>query len=84
LEGRYARSHQDLAARVYIGYADKDFIGGAPSLPALLQYRKYPSLALGVHIFPDEDHGTAEPLVMIHGLRFVWDGEHADLSELYR
>ncbi len=81
LAEEYAKTHNDLAATVFLG------VGGLEELPAAaasrmvtntlrlereLRARKYPSLELSSRVFPDESHTTVAPMNLIRGLVAVF------------
>lgn len=78
-EARYAQSHKDLKARVFLGISDGDILKFGASIEQLgpiLSSRKYPSLQMKVDFFLGEDHMSAVPSVMSRGLRYVWEGSY--------
>ena len=88
LEAEYAKDHDDLVARVFIGMADGELNHAALSAPAPGQphdparrepsgLREYPGLDLYTRLYTDRDHFTVMPLVIGDGLQHVY----ADLIE---
>ena len=87
LEAEYAREHEDLEARVFIGMADGELNHTALSAQRLvsrtallaenLRLRRYPGLHLRARLYTDRDHFTVIPLVIGDGLQHVY----ADLIE---
>ncbi len=82
LEAEYAKDHDDLEARVFIGMADGE-INHAPlcaqrlvSRTALLaenlRLRGYPSLELRIRFYADRDHFTVIPPLVGDGLQHVY------------
>jgi uncharacterized protein len=82
MEERYATSHQDLSASLFLGAGEKealeDYMGAWGILSStvrmgeVLSLRRYPSLNLAVRIFPGETHGSVIPLVLEAGLRNIF------------
>lgn len=83
LEERYAATHRDLQASVFLGAGETEILQGefisafgivshTARMAEILKSRGYPSLKLYVRIFPGEDHGTVIPLNIAWGLRDVW------------
>ncbi len=87
LEAEYAKDHDDLPARVFIGMADGELNHTALSAQRLvsrttllaenLRLRGYPGLDLHTRLYTDRDHFTVMPLVIGDGLQHVY----ADLIE---
>ncbi len=87
LEAEYAKDHDDLEARVFIGMADGELNHTALSAQRLvsrttllaenLRLREYPGLDLYTRLYTDRDHFTVMPLVIGDGLQHVY----ADLIE---
>lgn len=87
LEAEYAKDHDDLVARVFIGMADGELNHAALSAQRLvsrttllaenLRLREYPGLDLYTRLYTDRDHFTVMPLVIGDGLQHVY----ADLIE---
>ena len=74
LEREYAIKHGDLAARVFISAGTEEPRIASPVvwLQGLLGSRKYPSLELEYHIFPDETHLSVIPATISRGLRYLY------------
>ena len=87
LEAEYAKDHDDLEARVFIGMADGELNHTALSAQRLvsrttllaenLRLREYPGLDLYTRLYTNRDHFTVMPLVIGDGLQHVY----ADLIE---
>ena len=82
LEAEYAKDHDDLEARVFIGMADGE-INHAPLcaqrlvsrttlLAENLRLRGYPSLDLRTRLYTDRDHFTVMPLIIGDGLQHAY------------
>ncbi|MCY4400788.1 MAG: alpha/beta hydrolase-fold protein [Gemmatimonadetes bacterium] len=91
LEAEYARRHDDLEARVFIGMADGE-INHAPLcaqrlvsrttlLAENLRLREYPGLDLRTRFYTDRDHFTAMPSIIGDGLQHVYADLIADLPK---
>lgn len=83
LEAAYAETHSDLPARIFLGAGENEAQeGGMISawgcasstmrLGELLKLRGYPSLRMKIRVFPGEDHLSAIPMTLSHGLRWAW------------
>jgi len=82
LEAEYAKDHDDLVARVFIGMADGELNHTALSAQRLvsrttllaenLRLRGYPGLDLLTRLYTDRDHFTVMPLVIGDGLQHVY------------
>jgi predicted alpha/beta superfamily hydrolase len=84
---RYAGSHDDLPARVYLavgGYETinrksddprfnrtVDMVGDLKAFQQILASRTYPGLSLRTEIIPSEDHLTVNPISYTHGLAWA-------------
>ena len=87
LEAEYAKHHDDLEARVFIGMADGEInhaplcaqrvVGRTMLLAENLRLRGYPSLDLRTRFYADRDHYTVMPPIIGDGLQHVY----ADLIE---
>ena len=89
-EEQYARNHNDLAAKIYIGAGsdeiDEWFLAvsgitsGTAKFSETLRLRGYPSLALKSRIYDGEDHYSVAPRVIGDGIRYLWKEEAAKLG----
>lgn len=89
LETRYAATHDDLKAKVFLGVGEKEAVeyfvaisGNLESTARLsrtLIARHYPSLDLDTRIFAGKDHYTVLPDVIISGVSYLWREEIARL-----
>lgn len=88
-EAKYAESHDDLKAKVFLGVGEKEaeeyFVAISGNLESTarlsrtLTARHYPSLDLSTRIFAGKDHYTVLPDVIISGVSFLWREEIAEL-----
>ena len=80
-ESAYAKTHKDLAAKVYMavgGYETHgpsprnsgkyDMVGDMHAMEAVLKSRHYPHLAIQSEVIAGEDHLTVAPDIITHGL----------------
>ena len=81
LEESYGKSHDDLAATVFLGVggleelppgASRRMVTNTLRLERVLRARKYRSLELTSRVFPDESHTTVAPMNLIRGLVAVF------------
>ena len=82
LEAEYAKNHDDLDAKVFIGMADGEInhtplcaqrlVSRTTLLAENLRLRGYPSLDLHTRLYTDRDHFTVMPLVIGDGLQHVY------------
>jgi len=79
-EERYAASHHDLPARVYMYVGEyetnrfnrvNDLVADNRELESRLKKRKYPNLVLKSEVLNDEDHVSVAPRGFIHGLKYL-------------
>ncbi|PWK47303.1 alpha/beta hydrolase [Pleionea mediterranea] len=88
-EAKYAESHDDLKAKVFLGVGEKEaeeyFVAISGNLESTarlsrtLTARHYPSLDLNTRIFAGKDHYTVLPDVIISGISFLWREEISQL-----
>ena len=80
LEAKYAASHRDLPAKVYMYVGDyetkpfnrvNDLVADNREFEKRLIKRKYPSLILKSEILNDEDHVSVAPRGFTHGLKYL-------------
>jgi uncharacterized protein len=79
-EAAYAAHSADLPARVFLGVGGREDEDGAPYLPvtklarmaAVLRERRYPSLEVTHHVFPEETHMSVYPGAFVRGMRAVF------------
>jgi predicted alpha/beta superfamily hydrolase len=82
-EAEFAVRSRDLRARVFLGVGGREDEDGAPYWPVTklakldqsLRTRRYPSLKLTHHVFPDETHMSVYPGAVVRGLRTVFEGD---------
>ncbi len=89
LEAEYAKHHDDLEARVFIGMADGEInhtplcaqrlVSRTTLLAENLRLRGYPSLDLRTRFYADRDHFTSMPPLIGDGLQHVYADLIADL-----
>lgn len=82
LEAEYAATHDDLAAKVFLGageaeltdpyLAAADILGSMTRMAQLLRLHNYPSLELTVRLYPGQTHGSALPYALNEGLRTLY------------
>lgn len=82
LEAEYATTHDDLAAKVFLGageaelsdpyLAAADILGSMTRMAQLLRLRNYPSLELTCRLYPRQTHGSALPYALNEGLRTLY------------
>lgn len=82
LEADYARTHDDLAAKVFLGageaeltdpyLAAADIVGSMTRMSQLLRLRDYPSLELTSRLYPRQTHGSALSYALNEGLRTLY------------
>ncbi|MDT7847806.1 alpha/beta hydrolase [Streptomyces justiciae] len=82
LEAEYATTHDDLAAKVFLGageaelsdpyLAAADILGSMTRMAQLLRLRNYPSLELTSRLYPRQTHGSALPYALNEGLRTLY------------
>lgn len=84
MEERYAKTHEDLQARVFFSAGEGEVLqGGIVSgvgivssmarMAETLELRRYPSLDLHVRIFPGEIHGKTSSLSLRWGLPALFE-----------
>jgi predicted alpha/beta superfamily hydrolase len=79
-EADFAARSDDLDAWVFLGVGGREDEDGAPFWPVTklakldqsLRSRRYPSLALAHHVFPEETHMSVYPGAVVRGLRTVF------------
>jgi hypothetical protein len=79
-EAAYSVQSADLPARVFLGVGGREDEDGAPYWPvtklakmaAVLRERRYPSLEVTHHVFPEETHMSVFPGAFVRGLRAVF------------
>jgi predicted alpha/beta superfamily hydrolase len=83
-ESKYAASHDDLPARVFMSVGALEelddpfiepsfrFVSNMRELAKILQERGYPGLHLTTHVFEDETHVSVVPATFSRGLRVVF------------
>ncbi len=82
-EGRYAESHKDLPARVYLSAGTLEIddpmlegmghiVSGAVRLSAALRGRKYPGLTLYSEMLPGLGHEDAPGTAAVRGMRLLY------------
>lgn len=91
LEAEYAKRHDDLEARVFIGLADGEInhaplcaqrlISRTTLLAENLRLRGYPGLDLRTRFYADRDHFTAMPSLIGDGLQHVYADLIPDLPK---
>jgi predicted alpha/beta superfamily hydrolase len=82
LEADYATTHDDLAAKVFLGageaeltdpfVAAADIVGSVTRMSQQLLLRDYPSLELTSRLYPGQTHGSALPYALTEGLRTLY------------
>jgi len=82
LEAEYATTHDDLAAKVFLGageaeladpyVAAADVVGSMTRMSQLLILRNYPSLELTSRLYPGQTHGSALSYALSEGLRTLY------------
>ncbi|WP_242435721.1 alpha/beta hydrolase-fold protein [Streptomyces sp. Root369] len=82
LEADYAKTHDDLAAKVFLGageaeltdpyVAAADIVGSMTRMSQLLRLRNYPSLELTSRLYPRQTHGSALSYALNEGLRTLY------------
>ncbi|MEU0945496.1 alpha/beta hydrolase-fold protein [Streptomyces canus] len=82
LEADYAATHDDLAAKVFLGageaeltdpfVAAADIVGSMTRMAQLLRLRDYPSLELTARLYPRQTHGSALSHALNEGLRTLY------------
>lgn len=82
LESDYATTHDDLAAKVFLGageaeltdpyVAAADIVGSMTRMSQLLRLRNYPSLELTSRLYPRQTHGSALSYALNEGLRTLY------------
>jgi predicted alpha/beta superfamily hydrolase len=85
LEAQYAESHDDLAARVFVGAGSDEvnnldmaasrIVSRTVYFAENLKMRQYPSLSLKSHIYTDRDHFTVIPPMFADGLSYIYADE---------
>lgn len=81
LEDRYAKTHRDLPAQVFMSVGALEtpsMRSGMQDLAAKLRTRAFPSLRLTTHTFEGETHTMALSSNFIHGLRTLLCDERAE------
>lgn len=80
MEATYAKSHQDLPAKVYLyvgQYEDPRYgkrynmVADAETMVRTLKSRHYPSFKVTLDVLNDEDHLSVAPRGFTHGLRVL-------------
>ncbi len=73
-EERFAESHQDLKARVFmsLGSEENDYLESFNKMKELLESRAYPGLDLNTQIFKDEDHNSCNAAAINRALRWLY------------
>ena len=92
LEDEYAKAHDDLDAKVFLGAGDLEannaglssfrFVSRTVILGETLRLRGYPSLSLQVKLYTDRDHFNVMPPLIGDGLEFVFAEEAAKIRHL--
>lgn len=82
MEADYAATHDDLAAKVFLGageaeladpyVAAADVVGSMTRMSQLLRLRNYPSLELTSRLYPGQTHGSALSYSLSEGLRTLY------------
>jgi hypothetical protein len=89
MEQRYAQTHQDLSASLFMGAGEGEAVEGqfipawgivssTARMAEVLHLRQHPSLKLDVRIFPRETHGSVMLLVLAAGLQTVLKSQYAN------
>ncbi len=83
MEERFAEQHADLDARVFLAAGSEEMSspilegGGIASgvcrFSGLFALRRYPSLKVTSHFFPDEGHMSVLPAIISRGVRTLWN-----------
>jgi len=72
-EIEYARTHEDLPARLYLGVGEvNDFTQPVENFVQMLKDRSYPSLSLDFRVIEGAGHSSNKPEVYTRGLKFVF------------
>jgi predicted alpha/beta superfamily hydrolase len=79
-EEQLATACDDLDAGLFLAAGSEeaaemaafDIIGSMSRMAQTLYLRKYPSLRLSFHVYPQETHVTAPAVVLSHGFRALW------------
>jgi uncharacterized protein len=89
LEADYAATHDDLAAKVFLGageaeltdpfVAAADIVGSMTRMSQLLRLRNYPSLELTSRLYPRQTHGSALSYALNEGLRTLYPFTSPDI-----
>jgi predicted alpha/beta superfamily hydrolase len=90
-EAAYAAKAKDLPAHLFLGVGGLEEIHHLPSrmvsnlyeFEAILRQRRYPSLQMRFHVFPDETHLSVPPGGVTRGLTEVFGG-HRQIAEWAR
>jgi predicted alpha/beta superfamily hydrolase len=92
LEAKYAASHDDLPARVFIGAGSDELtpiglsavraVSRTVFLAENLMMRQYPSLALKLQLYTDRDHITVLPPLFADGFQHIYADEVEKLQNL--
>ena len=63
MEKRYAESHTDLPARLFLSYGglEEQWMSGVKEMADLLKSRNYPGLEVWTHVVEGEWHASAYP-----------------------
>ena len=90
LEADYAATHDDLAAKVFLGageaeltdpfVAAADIVGSMTRMSQLLRLRNYPSLELTSRLYPRQTHGSALSYALNDGLRTLYPFTTPDIG----
>jgi len=85
MEDTYARTHKDLAAKVFFGVGEAEilsgnsvgypFVSSMTRMAEILKSRSYPSLQLHAEVFPGETHLPSAVITLRRGLRVLWEGD---------
>ena len=73
-EQEFAKSHQDLQARVFLtgGSLDAPYTTAATKLDEVFRSRKYGRLVWHFEIFPGETHASVGALSLTRGIRWLY------------
>jgi len=91
LEAKYAESHKDLPARVFIGAGSGELsfemssariVSRSVFLAENLIMRQYPSLALKSQLYTDRDHFTVMPPMFADGIQHLYADEAEKLTKM--
>jgi predicted alpha/beta superfamily hydrolase len=92
LEAKYAESHDDLPARIFIAAGSSEVtnvmlsavraVSRTVALAENLSMRQYPSLALKLQLYPDRDHITVLPPLFADGFQYIYADEVEKLTNL--